>query len=84
MQQRIAQAGNTVVPALLALESLGFKVEVGDRFVTARSEDREFVAEDPVAVLGLVHLVGLRSWTWSARDDEVDAVLQRYGITQIT
>ncbi len=28
MQQRIVQAGNTFVPALLAIESLGFAVEM--------------------------------------------------------
>lgn len=80
MRHQIAQASNTVVPALLAIESLGFTVEVGDQFVTARGRNGEFIAEDPVAVLGLIRLVDLRSWAWSADDEQIDAVLKRHKI----
>jgi hypothetical protein len=53
MQKRIVQAGNTVVPAILAVESLGFDVEVSDDKIYARRGQEEFGAEDSVALLGL-------------------------------
>ena len=80
MQKRIEQAGNTVVPAVLAVESLGFDVEVRDERMCARRADEEYVAEDPAALLGLIRLVELRSWDWSAGDDEIEQTLRRYGI----
>lgn len=80
MQKRIAQAGNTVVPALLAIESLGFAIEMGHAHVAARRGDEEYRAEDPVALLGLIRLVELRSWEWSASDDEIDRTMRRYGL----
>ena len=78
--RRIAAAGNTVVPAVLALEDAGYLVTKldGDLF-EASSIDGSFVADDPVALLGLVKLVELRSWTWRATDAEIDSVLTRFG-----
>jgi hypothetical protein len=78
MQQRIVQAGNTVVPALLAVESLGFAVEVSGGTAYARREQEEYAADDPVALLGLIRLVELRSWDWVASDSEIDETLRRY------
>ena len=77
----ITAAGNTVVPALLTLEALGFRVEVteGDNSVCrAARGDESYVADDPVTVLGLVKLVELRSWDWAASDAEVNAALKRF------
>lgn len=78
MDRRIAQAGNTVVPAILAVESLGFAVEVTGAGAYARRDQAEFAAEDPVALLGLIRLVALRSWDWAARDEQLHEVLQRH------
>lgn len=64
-----------MVPAILALEALGYKVTVAEDGVIASSNDGEFVADDPVAVLGLVKLVELRTWTWAASDLEIDNTL---------
>jgi hypothetical protein len=80
--KQIATAGNTAVPALLVLESLGFTVYVergaiGDLFRAARGEET-YVGEDPVAVLGLVKLVEARGWDWQAADSDIDEVLRRY------
>jgi hypothetical protein len=80
MQKRIHQAGNTVVPALLAVESLGFTVEVRDGRVRAKRGDEEYAADDPVALLGLIRLVEMRSWEWAATDDEIDQTLRRFGM----
>ena len=47
-------------------ESLGFVVEVRGRSVYARRGQDEYGADDPVALLGLIQLVELRSWGWAA------------------
>lgn len=71
------QAGNTVVPAILALRALGFVVEQqGDGFV-ARTGSARFSADDPVAVLGLVKLAESRR-PWRATDSEIDEVLAEF------
>ena len=77
----IAAAGNTVVPALLALEGLGFEVttqssSVGETTIAVRGEEK-YVAEDPVTVLGLIKLIELRTWQWSATDSEIEKTLHK-------
>jgi len=78
----IATAGNTVAPALLVLERLGFVVSierVGERetFRAVRG-DETYIGEDPVAVLGLVKLIEMRTWNWHPEDSEIGAVLRKY------
>jgi len=83
-QKRITAAGNTVVPALLALEQLGFQVDVREssagEIVVASRDNEEYVADDPVAVLGLIKLIELRQWTWKATNQEIDITRQKYRI----
>ena len=83
---QITSAGNTVVPALLSLESLGFEVVVsanGDRAECRVTRgDESYVADDPVTVIGLVRLVELRGWNWAVSDSELDAAIQRFGLTE--
>ena len=78
----IATAGNTVVPALLALETLGFAIMVerrdGSEFCTATRGEETYVAEDPVTLLGLVKLIEMRGWNWHPADAEIEEVLRRY------
>src|SRR5215510_3069971 len=72
----IAAAANTVVPALLTLERLGFDISVDcdeDRqFVRATRGDETYVAADPIEVLGLVKLIEIRGWDWKAADAEIE------------
>ena len=75
----IAAAGNTVVPALLALEDLGFEVttqssSVGETTIAVRGEEK-YVAEDPVTVLGLIKLIEVRTWQWAASYSEIEKTL---------
>ncbi len=67
--KHIAAAGNTVVPALLALEALGFRVDItgdGERPTCRATRGQEvYVADEPVSVLGLVKLVEVRGWNWT-------------------
>lgn len=73
----LAQAGNTVVPAILALRALGFAVsQVGSDFVAVLGNSR-FQAEDPVSALGLVKLAEIRR-PWRASDVEIDQVIAEF------
>lgn len=70
----LSPAGNTVVPAILALRALGFTVShTGTDFV-ARLGNSRFQADDPVAILGLVKLVEIPR-PWRASDAEIDQVI---------
>lgn len=74
----LRQAGDTVVPAILVLRSLGYKVEQTGTNVTATGGSARFSAEDPVAVLGLVKLAEMRR-PWRATDSEIDDYLAEFG-----
>ncbi len=80
----IGSMGNTVVPALLALEQLGFEVtvqnsSVGQTTCAVLGEEKYF-AEDSVTVLGLVKLIELRTWQLGASDSEAEETLHKYGL----
>ncbi|MGH3749352.1 MAG: hypothetical protein ACRDT8_18330, partial [Micromonosporaceae bacterium] len=79
MSHQIAQAGNTVVPAVLALEGAGFRVSQRGEYLVAESDEGSFVADDPVALLGLVKLVECRGWEWQPSDSEIQETLERFG-----
>jgi hypothetical protein len=81
MDNQNVAAANTVVPALLALESLGYTVVVDGSLVVATAGNERFVADDPVTVLGLVKLIETRSWSWMASDEEITTTLGRFGWT---
>lgn len=79
----LAAGGNVMVPALSALEELGYSVSSsrdfdGERTFIARREDHTFTAADPVALLGLVKLVEVRGWEWQATDTEIEEKLRQY------
>jgi hypothetical protein len=79
--KHVVAAGNTVVPAVLALEALGFRVEMtGAEHGTCRATrgDEVYAADDPVTTLGLVKLVEARGWDWAPSDSELDATIRRY------
>ena len=80
---RLVDAPNTHNPALISLRQLGFEIgvypassdelgeleEIGHWW--ARKEDCEFVAGDPLALLGLVSIWQIRGDRW-IREDDVD------------
>lgn len=80
MTINISPAANTVVPAILALQAAGFQVQVEEHTITATSSAGRFMAEDPVAVLGLITLVELRGPDWSASDEEIEDTLARFNL----
>ena len=80
MEHMIAEAGNTFVPAVLALEAAGCRVsQDGDQFI-ATSARGHYVASDPVCLLGLVKLIEVRGWAWHATDVDIDTTLARFGL----
>lgn len=78
---KIAAAANVEVPAILALESMGFTV--ASRVVNIDHEmlwqairnGDEYAAEDPLSLLGLVKLLEVRGDSWQADDDEIERYL---------
>ena len=81
----ISTAGNTVVPAILALEGLGFVISVehieGQDLFRAVRGDETYLADDPVGVLGLVTLVGIRGWQWGAADPDLERGIRQYELS---
>lgn len=76
----LAQAGNTVAPAILALRQLGFEVTMEwEGTIVARLGGASFRADDPVAVLGLVKLAETRR-PWSATDTELEDITREFGL----
>ena len=79
MGRHLARAANAVVPANLAIESLGYVIAAAGEGLSVRRGDDELNAADPVVLLGLIRLVEMRSWDWQATDCEIDKVLARFG-----
>jgi hypothetical protein len=75
----LSAAGDTVVPAILALRGLGFMVESAGHDFVARLPGSLFRADDPVAVLGLVKLAEVRL-PWRATDNEIDEIVEEFGL----
>ena len=72
----IAAAGNTLAPALAALQALGYVVSVvNDSILRAESAEAVFLAEDPLQLLGLIKMHEVRGNNWQPSDAEVDAWL---------
>ncbi|QDT36320.1 hypothetical protein [Stratiformator vulcanicus] len=72
----IATAGNTTVPACLAIRQLGYdlKFPSGDTCLCeAEGPLGRFIAEDPVTLLGLIKLRETRGEDWMASDAEIEA-----------
>jgi hypothetical protein len=80
----IATAGNVLVPAYLALGTKGYRVtRVVDKRQPAETwravkAGEEFIAEDPLSLLGLVALYEARGAGWQAEDAEIDAFLKQF------
>lgn len=80
----IANAGNVVVPAYLALRSKGYSMhrerhnDGREETWFAESDSIRFVAEDPVTLLGLVAMAESRGNDWKATDQQIEAFLKEF------
>jgi hypothetical protein len=85
MKPTVVSAGNTVVPAHLALQARGYAVwreepvPGGEATWFAEDARRRFAAEDPVALLGLVAMFDIRGDDWAATDEEIDRFVAEFG-----
>ena len=79
-------ASNTVVPALLVLEDLGFAISVdrvpGQELFRATRGDEVYVAENPVTLLGLLELVEVGGWAWRPTEADLHRVLRQYELAR--
>lgn len=57
---------------------MGMVVDVQADQVVASSSAVQFIADDPVAVLGLVSLLELRGADWVAKDEDIAAAFERF------
>jgi hypothetical protein len=85
MTEQISNAGNTLIPAYLALKSKGYHVSwkrgdsaPDDETWFAEGPLGRFTAEDPVTLLGLVVMREQRGSNWKATDEEIDEFMSNY------
>jgi hypothetical protein len=79
----IVAAGNTTVPAFLALKAKGFEVRVDrsgmrHRWI-AETVDLKLIADNPLTLLGLVVLAESHGENWQASDAEIKQFMSDYG-----
>jgi hypothetical protein len=84
-KEKIASAGNVLVPAFLSLKEMGYLVERvksdspdGKDFWRAENEQLELIAEDPVTLLALATIYATRGKNWKASDSEIDDFIEKY------
>ncbi len=87
MKSTLANAGNVIIPAYLALLERGFTVLQDPVMKTgsaacwvAEDSGHRFVAEDLVTLLGLVALYEIRGREWRASDEQIDRFLAEFGV----
>ncbi|MEI8379033.1 MAG: hypothetical protein WCJ09_02820 [Planctomycetota bacterium] len=87
MKPTLTDAGNTLVPAYLAILQRGFLVHKEPSAVTesgtvwiAENADREFFAEDLVMLLGRISMYESRGPSWQASDEEIDRFTAEFGV----
>jgi hypothetical protein len=80
--EHITAAGNTEIPAFLALRMTGFTLsteesESGVRWI-AKKRDLTLSGDSPLQLLGLLGLRKQRGADWKASDAEIDAFLKQF------
>lgn len=82
---KISVAGNVEVPAYLVLRAKEYEITVdrrakGEETWYAEKNGRQFSADGPFELLGLVAVLEARGDDWSGTDEEIDAFFKRYDI----
>ena len=75
----LADAANIMTPAYLVILSKGYSVEVAGDLMVAERDGSSFVADGPVALLGLIAMAEIRGENWQATDEEIDAFVALFG-----
>lgn len=82
---KIVDAGNTVVPAYLVINSKGYDITCQratagtDEVWRACKDEVEFIASSVLELLGLVSIYESRGRSWKATDKEIDGFIQEFG-----
>jgi hypothetical protein len=77
-RMQLVAAGNTLAPALGILRELGYtvtRVRSPDLSYRAENETCIFIADDLLALLGLVKIYEVRGLNWQPNDAEVQDIL---------
>jgi hypothetical protein len=75
---QITAAGNTEVPAYLALVAKGYQVSMTGDLWLAQKDQNFFSASGPLELLGLVAMAEIRGVNWRATDEEIEVFLTKY------
>jgi len=82
VQEIIATAGNTVVPAYLTLLKLGYTIDHvsngGQEHWIAKKETLQLEADCPLELLGLCLLRNERGPHWQATDSQIDEFMGQF------
>jgi hypothetical protein len=79
---RLASAGNVIIPAIKTIGELGYKYSIekeGD-LCSAEKDGNTFVAEDPIAVLGLIKMYEVQGNQWQVSDEEIATISRKYNL----
>lgn len=87
MKSQLTSAGNTIVPAYLALIARGLSIVKEPSALTesgmiwvAEDTTTQFFADDLVTLLGLVAMQETRGADWQASDEEIERFIAKYGV----
>ena len=77
---KIVAAGNTEIPAILALEKKGAQVASGNEvnLWSAKYLNNTYIAESPLELLGLIEMHTARGAEWKATDSELERCAIQY------
>jgi hypothetical protein len=82
--KRVAEAGNTEVPASLVLEQKGYairrEISAGGEDWIAERGDISCCASSVLSLLGLVTMVEARGEHWAAPDEAIELFLKQHGL----
>ena len=86
MRRTLAETTDSEIPAYFALLSRGLSVYREPSAVTesgmcwvAEADGRQFAAEDPLSLLGLVAMHEARGASWRATNEEAERFLAAFG-----
>ena len=83
----IAEAGNTLAPALAVLHRLGYtviKLDSASGVLRAENDRFQLHAADPLTLLGLAYLAQERGHHWTATDEEITRYFALEGLEDNT
>ena len=76
---RLVDAANTMAPAYLTILSKGYLVRSEGSLMIAERGGNSFLADGPVALLGLISMTEVRGEAWQASDEEIGNFVRLFG-----